>query len=162
MVPKTGEPVSVHQYDLETNRRTLVVRDYQYYYDCTISRLYYDEENEIYKMHPNWFHEYGHGTFYPDIFNSAYNQGDPGRYYSEHDGYYKGKPGYIITWGQAEKHDVSHQFCSDVDEDSRDDALASAAVKEKLHKFEPKAYAYLSDMRYESNRKMDLHGTDRA
>ena len=39
---KTGEPVSDHQYDLETNGRTFVIRDYQYYYDCTISWLYHD------------------------------------------------------------------------------------------------------------------------
>lgn len=69
-------------------------------------------------MHPNWFREYGHGTFYNEILNSAYNQGDPGRYYSEHDGYYKGKEGYSITFGIANKHDVTHQFCSDFDENS--------------------------------------------
>ena len=65
--------------------------------------------------------------------------------------YYKGKKGYIITWGTANKHDLPHQFCSDVDENSRDSALADAAVKEKLDRFKPIAFAYLSDMRYESS-----------
>ena len=83
--------------------------------------------------------------------NSRHNQGENGVYYPEHEDYYKGKKGYIITWGTANKHDLTHQFCSDVDENSRDSALADAAKKEKLDKFKPKAYAYLSDMRYKSD-----------
>ncbi len=148
---KSGSPMSRHTNNLATIGRVLIDRDYQFM-DYTTRWLYYDDENEIYVLSPQYFRTFGHDTYYPDIVNDAYNQGEPGAYYPDHEKYYKGKPGYLITWGMAGKHDVSHQFCSDVDEDSRDSALASAAVKEKLDKFEPKAYAYLSDMRYESSR----------
>lgn len=139
---KSGSPMARQTRNLETMGRVLIDRDYQFM-DYTTRWLYYDDEDEIYVLSPQYFRTFGYDTYLPDIINDAYNQGDPGAYYPEHEDYYKGKAGYLITWGTAEKHDVTHQFCSDVDENSRDDALASDAVEVKLHKFKPIAYAWL-------------------
>ena len=127
----SGKPISKIQYSLDDpfGMPMKLREDYQYY-DFTYVRMTWNSDDKI---------------------NSRHNQGENGAYYPEHEDYYKGKKGYIITWGTANKHDLTHQFCSDVDENSRDSALADAAEKEKLDKFKPKAYAYLSDMRYKSD-----------
>lgn len=46
---------------------------------------------------------------------------------------------YIIEWGTARKNDLTHKFCSNVDESSIDSALASSAVKRNLDKFDSTA-----------------------
>ena len=149
----SGKPISKIQYSLDDpfGMPMKLREDYQYY-DFTYVRMTWNSDDEIYEEAPNSSRRrYGSRRYNPDKINSRHNQGENGAYYPEHEDYYKGKKGYIITWGTANKHDLTHQFCSDVDENSRDSALADAAKKEKLDKFKPKAYAYLSDMRYKSD-----------
>lgn len=149
----SGKPIAKIEYSLDDPFGLMKLREDFQYYDYTYVRMTWNSDDEIYETDNDWGSKryYTSRRYTPDRINRLRNQGDPGAYYPEHDDYYKGKPGYIITWGTAQKHDLTHQFCSAVDENSRDSALADAAVKEKLDRFKPIAYAYLSDMRYESS-----------
>ena len=149
----SGKPIAKIEYSRDDPFGYMPLREDFQYFDIQVSRMKWNADDEIYVTDNDWSRRYysSRRGYNPDRINSRYNQGDVGAFWPEHEDYYKGKKGYLITWGTAQKHDLTHQFCSDVDENSRDDALADAAVKEKLDRFKPIGYAYLSDMRYESS-----------
>ena len=101
--------------------------------------MVWDEDNEIWEPRGKRVHRSGHRRYYPDRINWVYNRGEQGDYWPEHEDYDKGKKGYIIEWGTAQKNDLTHKFCSNVDESSINSALASSAVKRNLDKFDPTA-----------------------
>ena len=124
-------------------------RDY-HYFDLHTWWLYWDADNEIWKSNGESGHHYGDSYYYPNIFNAAYNQGDPGRKYPGHEDYYKGKDGYFIYYGYAGKNYLSHEFYSAVHR-GKDEDLAAEAKKVNKDKFHPYCLVTVSDMTYTAN-----------
>lgn len=148
----SGKPIAKIEYCRDDPFGYMPLREDFQYHDYTYVKMTWNSDDEIYEEDLNSSRRYyGSRRYTLDRINSRYNQGEQGAFYPDHEDYYKGKKGYIITWGTAQKHDLPHQFCSEVDENSRDSALADAAVKEKLDRFKPIGFAYLSDMRYKSS-----------
>ena len=138
-------------YDLYTNINSDDYdRDY-HYFDIHTTWMVWDADNEIWKSNGESQHHYGAGTYLPDCINDAYNQGEPGWKYPEHEDYRKGKKGYFITYGFAGKNYLSHEFKSIVSGETEHDDLASEAEKKKKDKIKPIAYVTVSDMTYESD-----------
>ena len=126
-------------------------RDY-HYFDLHTWWLYWDEDNEIWKSNGESGHHYGDSYYYPNIFNAAYNQGDPGQKYPGHEDYYKGKEGYFIYYGYAGKNYLSHEFYSAVHRGKDEDLAAEAKLdKYKKDKFNPYCLVTVSDMTYTAN-----------
>lgn len=126
-------------------------KDYAYF-DLWTTWMVWDEDNEIWKSNGESQQHYGHGHYYPGILNDGYNQGEGGRYYPDHEDYRKGKKGYVITYGDAIKNYLSHEFYSDVHSGKDEDLAAEAKLeKYKKDKFNPYCFVTVSDMTYTAN-----------
>ena len=123
-------------------------RDY-HYIDYTYEELVWDADNEIWKSNGGSQHHYGTGTYLPECINDAYNQGEPGAHYPDHEDYNKGKEGYLIVHGKAVRNYLSHEFKSIVSGADKYADLKAEAIKEKKNKFHP--YCLRHGQRY------DLH-----
>ena len=126
-------------------------RDYEFY-DFHITRMKWNADDEIYEEDTEWEgrHYYSSRRGYdPDRINSRYNQGDVGVFWPEHEDYYKGKKGYLITWGTAQNLDLKHEMKSFISfPPPKARLLKVRASQHGKDKFEPVCYAWLSDMRY--------------
>ena len=96
-----GKPAVRSEYDLDSDHvgQSALNRDYQYM-DYETGWLDWDEENEIGKSNGEFRRSYGHQTYFPDIVNDYYNQGEHGAFYPGHryhDPGKEGNDGYYVT-----------------------------------------------------------------
>lgn len=126
-------------------------RDY-HCFDLWTTWMVWDEDNEIWKSNGETQHHYGTGSYLPECINDAYNQGEYGAYYPDHEDYKKGEEGYVIVYGDAGKNYLSHEFYSAVHSGKDEDLAAEAKLdKYKKDKFHPYCFVTVSDMTYESD-----------
>ena len=126
----------------------LLAQEEQYeYYEIHSVWIYWNEENERYESNGDSRTYYGN-IYLPTAINNAYNNSSPGDAET-------GKEGFFAEAGRTEDVDVLHAFDSSVDESSKDNLLADQGE----WTYTPRAYAYVSDMRYEIiNYEEDVHG----
>ena len=110
----------------------------------------WDADNEIYVTDSDWSRHYysSRRGYNPDRINSRYNQGDTGAFWPEHEDYYKGKKGCLISWGTAQKLDLKHEMKSSI-LPPIDKELKNSASQHGKDKFTPIYKVWLEDMRYE-------------
>ena len=151
---RSGSPIFRKTINADNYVSETKERDY-HYYDVTYWRLKWDADDEIWRPGGSGsssyrtYRRYGTSTHMTiDRVNSRYNQGKPGAFYPEHEDYKKGKKGYLIVWGTAQKLDLKHEMRSSI-LPPIDKELKNSASQHGKDKFTPICRVWLEDMRYE-------------